>query len=149
MDISYYGMALDAALSANNELKRRANVEEWFYNAGVVEYCKQFNTIHLDFGRQTGKTTFAASLVSADPDNRLIIPHSYQMVEHIIKQYELPAKSVSTCDNKVRLSGLGTRPLSLVIIDEPGFLSSKDIDSVYEMLGSPYTYFLLLGRGRK
>lgn len=148
-------------------LGRAKYIEETRVACSKEQHAKDFRSIHLDFGRRTGKSEFAVDMLAKDITGILVVTFSYSMAMELneklyLRERELDkrgqlshpiicATSLPAC-----LENIGSKldkrlkspELHTVIIDEPGFIKPKYLDYLYEICNDNVT-FIHLGRPRK
>ena len=120
------GEILDKALEANLELQRKMISNR--QNLLPHYWTREFATVVLNYGRQTGKTSsIAARATSAD----LVILHNTMMVNDFNAQlfWKPTLTSIKNLENDM----FRGKKFDRLWVDNASYMKKSDIDNVYVM----------------
>ncbi len=161
----------EAAYKLHKYTRSEELIANYSYSMGTEHCAKELRSIHLDYGRQSGKTSFALEFLNKHWDECIIICPTLAMTNHVRSayrnKYELGRTRREfgdiTCISQATraiYSKINTNPdiertrelliwkAKYVIFDEPGFIKPADLDTIYRFC-KPDVTFIHLGRPRK
>jgi hypothetical protein len=107
-------------------------------NLGPRAWIREFRTITLGMPRRSGKTTALVELAKSAPSIYLV--HNQNMVDHIKQTYGLDqVNAFRLFDTPVtvgRTHPITYVPITYVLVDEFGFMSKQQEDTLYHFINS-------------
>jgi hypothetical protein len=110
---------------------------------GDVIFAKQFATVAVNPGRQTGKTMSIARRAQA---NDIVFSYNTHAKDEMLRRLQFWNKTFMPECKAAGTSDIDTeREYTTVWIDEASYLKPGQLDAIYEALAGKAKYFVLVG----
>lgn len=121
------------AISANDQLRTRVpkDIETYLH---ILEYSREYKTVHINIGRCTGKTH---AIMTLSRKNDLVIAHTEQTKSHLLRTYPEflgTIETISTIHRRVFDRPNNRTSYDYVWIDEPRLIEK------FGSIGDIYRY---------
>lgn len=161
----------EAAYKLHKYTRSEELIADYSYSMGTENCAKELRSIHLDYGRRSGKTSFALDFLNKHWGECIVICPTLALTKYVRgayrNKYEVERSrkefgDISCISAAIRATHtkLSTNPdiertrellickAKYVIFDEPGFIKPSDLDTIYRFC-KPDVTFIHLGRPRK
>lgn len=134
-----------------------SNKERFRSNMPIRQFKKSFETIALDFGRCSGKDTFANYMVSRSKKTIVVTKTKAMAIAQekvFLRKYPLADTPVSepfisSLDHYIAYAMYNTdnsfHAVDYVVVNEPWMFNQAEIDSIYDMFGHRDTKYIFIG----